>query len=147
MRWVLTPVGLEPFDAAAREFHESQTSGEPFIAQVIEMEALHERDMVEHRRIFAQIDELAEALGTTGKKVRAELLVATGNFELLGDVLGTQVVAVNSMSRHNMRDHELHQFWDEAREVIRNKLLDRIPNSDERARLAESLLLQPTVSA
>ena len=103
--------------------------------------------MVEHRRVFACIDELALALGTTPQKVRAELLVATGNFELLGDVLGTQVVAVNSMSRRNMKDHELHQFWDEAREVIRNKLLERIPNSDERARLAESLLLQPTVSA
>ena len=40
MRWVLTPVGLEPFDAAAREFHASQTSGEPFIAQVIEIDSL-----------------------------------------------------------------------------------------------------------
>jgi hypothetical protein len=44
MRWVLTPVGLEPFDAAAREFHRSQTSGEPITTQVIEIEALHDRD-------------------------------------------------------------------------------------------------------
>jgi hypothetical protein len=143
MRWVLTPVGLEPFDAAAREFHASQADGEPINTRVVEIEALHDRDMVEHRRIFACMDELAEALHTTPEKVRAELLVATGNFQLLGDVLGTPVVAVNSMSRRNMTDDELHLFWDEARDVIRTKLLGRIPSSADRERLAGSLSLSP----
>jgi hypothetical protein len=75
--------------------------------------------------------------------VRAELLVATGNFQLLGDVLGMPVVAVNSMSRRHMKDHELHEFWDEAKDVIRTQLLERIPNPDERQRLAETLSLSP----
>ncbi|MEH2565364.1 hypothetical protein [Bradyrhizobium sp. AZCC 2289] len=59
MRWMLTPVGLEPFDAEAREFHRGLSSGEPFAAQVIEIEALHDRDMVEHRRIMATVNDLA----------------------------------------------------------------------------------------
>jgi hypothetical protein len=137
MRFVVSRYGLEPFDTEAREFLENQTDGEP-----IELEPLYARDMVEHRRIMAHIGELAKALHTTPGKVRAELLVATGNFELLGDVLGTPVVAVNSMSRHNMKDHELHAFWDEALEVIRTKLLDRISDTAERDRLAETLSLQ-----
>ena len=83
-------------------------------AQVIEIEPLHDRDMIEHRRIMATINDLAKALHTTPERVRAELLVATGNFTLLGDLLGREVVAVNSMSRRNMKDHELHEFWDEA---------------------------------
>jgi hypothetical protein len=143
MRWVLTPVGLEPFDAAAREFHRSQTSGEPITTQVIEIEALHERDIIDHRRIMATINDLAKALHTTPERVRAELLVATGNFQLLGDLLGTPVVAVNSMSRRNMKDHELHEFWDEAKEVIQTKLLTRITDAAERDRLAGMLSLQP----
>jgi hypothetical protein len=143
MRWVLTPVGLEPFDAAAREFHHSQTSGEPITTQVIEIEALHDRDMIEHRRIMATINDLAKALHTTPERVRAELLVATGNFQLLGELLGREVVAVNSMSRRNMKDHELHEFWDEAKEVIRTKLLARITDTAERDRLAATLSLQP----
>ena len=137
MRFVVSRYGLEPFDAEAREFLENQIDGEP-----IEMEALYDRDMVEHRRIMAHIRELAKALHTTPEKVRAELLVATGNFQLLGDVLGTPVVAVNSMSRHHMKDHELHAFWDEALDVIRTKLLDRISDAAERERLAETLSLQ-----
>lgn len=141
MRWVLTPVGLEPFDAAAREFHRSQTNGEPITTQVIEIEALHDRDMIEHRRIMATINDLAKALHTTPERVRAELLVATGNFQLLGELLGREVVAV-SMSRRNMKDHELHEFWDEAKEVIRTKLLARITDTAERDRLADTLSSQ-----
>jgi len=137
MRFVVSRYGLEPFDAEAREYLENQIDGEP-----IEFEPLYPRDMVEHRRIMAHIGELAKALHTTPEKVRAELLVATGNFQLLGDVLGTPVVAVNSMSRHHMKDHELHAFWGEALDVIRTKLLDRISDTAERERLAEILSLQ-----
>ena len=81
--------------------------------------------MIEHRRIIATIGDMALARGTTPQKVRAELLVATGNFALLGDVLGMPVVAVHSMARRSMKDHELHEFWDEAQDVIRDTLLDR----------------------
>jgi hypothetical protein len=143
MRFVLSRTGLEPFDAEAREFIDSQSDGEPIPTRVIEIEPLHDRDMIEHRRIFACIDDLAKALHSTPERVRAELLVATGNFQLLGDVLGTPVVAVNSMSRRQMKDHELHEFWSEAKEVIRTKLLMRISDTAERERLAEHLLLQP----
>ncbi|UPK03147.1 hypothetical protein [Bradyrhizobium sp. 170] len=143
MRLVLTPTGWAPFDADAREFHQNQSSGEPIAAQVIEIEPLHDRDMIEHRRIMATINELAKALHSTPEKVRAELLVATGNFVMLGDLLGTPVVAINSMSRRNMKDHELHAFWGEAKEVIQSKLLPRITDTAERDRLAETLLLQP----
>jgi hypothetical protein len=76
------------------------------------------------------------------ERVRAELLVASGNFTLLGEVLGTPVVAVNSMSRRAMKDHELHAFWSEAKEVIQTKLLARITDTAERERLAETLSLQ-----
>jgi hypothetical protein len=137
MRFVVSRHGLEPFDAEAREFLEDQIDGEP-----IEFEPLYPRDMHEHRRIMAYIGDLAKALHTTHDKVRAELLVATGNFQLLGDVLGTPVVAVNSMSRRHMTDHELHVFWAEAQEVIRTNLLERVFDSAERERLAESLSLQ-----
>ena len=148
MRFVLSRSGdnsivLKPFDADAKEFLRSQSDGEPIGARVIEIEALHDRDMIEHRRIMATIGDLAKALHCTPAKVRAELLVATGNFELLGDVLGTPVVAINSMSRHNMKDHELHAFWDEAKEVIRTKLLARISDTAERERLADHLSLLP----
>lgn len=142
MRLLLTPTGYEPFDAEAREFHRDLASGEPFAAQVIEIEPLHDRDMVEHRRIMLTIGAVAKALHTTPEKLRAELLVATGNFQLLGELLGTSVVAVSSMSRRNMKDHELHEFWSEAVEVIQTKLLPRIANVAERERLAEMLSLQ-----
>ena len=143
MRLVLTPTGFEPFDAEAKDFHRDLCGGEPFAAHVIEIEALHDRDMVEHRRIMATIKDIAKALHTTPEKVRAELLVATGNFQLLGELLGTSVVAINSMSRKAMKDHELHLFWTEAREVISSKLLPRITDTAERDRLAELLSLQP----
>jgi len=137
MRFVVSRHGLEPFDAEARIFLENQIDGEP-----IKMEQLYERDMHEHRRIMTQIAEIAKALGTDSEKVRAELLLATGNCQALGDLLGTPVVAINSMSRHHMRDHELHSFWEKAKEVIRTQLLQRVSDPAERDRLAESLSLQ-----
>jgi hypothetical protein len=136
-RFVIDRNGLQPFDAAARDLLANVPDGEP-----ITMEALYERDMVEHRRIFMIINDLAKALHTTPEKVRAELLVATGNFTVLGDMLGMPVVAINSMSRHAMKDHELHAFWDEAQDIIRTTLLARVADAAERARLAELLSLQ-----
>lgn len=142
MKVLITPTGWEPFDAEARKEHAEQTTGEP-VGAVIEFELLYDRDMHEHRRIMATINDLAKALQTTPEKVRAELLVATGNFVMLGDLLGTPVVAVNSMSRHNMKDHELHAFWAEAREIAQTKLVPKIKDAAERQRLADTLSLQP----
>ncbi|KYK50094.1 hypothetical protein A1D31_22550 [Bradyrhizobium liaoningense] len=134
---MVTPGGWAPFDAEAKEFHRSHCSGD-----VVEVEQLYPWDMHEQRRIMATINEIAKAMHCTPEKVRAELLVATGNFTLLGDLLGTPVVAINSMSRKAMKDHELHEFWSEAREVIISKLLPRISDTAERERLADKLSLQ-----
>lgn len=137
MRMMVTPSGWAPFDAEGREFHGSHRSGD-----IVEVEELYPRDMIEWRKIMATINEVAKAVHCSPEKVRAELLVATGNFTLLGDLLGTSVVAVNSMSRKAMKDHELHEFWSEAREVIITKLLPRVSDTAERERLAGKLSLQ-----
>jgi hypothetical protein len=139
MRFVVSRFGLEPFDQAAREFLERRIDGEPLEFE----EPPHERDMHEHRRIMATIGDLAKALHSTPEKIRAELLIACGQFVLLDSLTGgLPVVAINSMSRQHMTDHELREFWRDAREVIQNKLLDRIPDMAERERLADSLSLQ-----
>lgn len=138
MRVMVTPTGWEPIDAEARAEHASLTIG-----GLMDIDLLHDRDMHEHRRIMACINDLAKALHASPEKVRAELLVATGNFTLLGELLGTPMCAVNSMSRHNMKDHELHAFWDEAKLVIQSKLLEKISDPAERQRLADTLSLQP----
>ena len=41
-----------------------------------------------------------------------------------------------------MKDHELHEFWEEAKDVIRDTLLAQVADTAERARLAELLSLQ-----
>ena len=131
--------GLIPFDEAAERFIADQMDGEP-----IEVEVMHPRDMIEHRRIFDYIGELAQALHKDRELIRAELLYATGNFKLLGALSDTHpVIAVNSMARSAMTDRELHTFWTEAKEVIESKMLQRVTDTAERARLAELLLLQP----
>jgi hypothetical protein len=121
MRWTPTRSGLIPFDLPAREFLKGLKSAEP-----IELEALHPRDMFEHRKIFAQIAELAKALGRDPERVRAELLFKTGNFQHLGEMSGKTLICVNSMSRKHMTDHELHAFWDDAQQIIENELLPQI---------------------
>jgi hypothetical protein len=143
MRFVVSRHGLEPFDAEARKFLATRIDGEPF-----EMEMLHARDMVEHRRIFGTINDLAKALGTSEDKVRAELLIGTGNFTLIeqANIPGApeprDVIAINSMSRRHMTDHELHAFWVDAQEVIKNQILPRIQNSALRDQMAERLSLE-----
>jgi hypothetical protein len=138
MRFVVSRHGLEPFDDAARVFLENQIDGEP-----LDVEIIYPRDMHEHRRILANIGDVAKAIPMPPEKLRAELLIATGNFQLLDfDVLGTQVIAVNSMSRHHMRDHELHEFWHDAKEVIRKEYLPRVKDLAMRDQLADMLLLE-----
>jgi hypothetical protein len=136
MRFVVSRHGLEPFDEAARAFLEDQIDGEP-----IDVELTYPRDMNEHRRIMAQISDVAKMLHMPFEKLRAELLVATGNFQLLDcKVLDTPVIAINSMSRHNMRDHELHEFWHDAKEVIRKDYLPLLDPAD-REIVADTLSL------
>jgi hypothetical protein len=132
-------LALVPFDEAALRALEEQTDAEP-----VEIELLHPRDMIEHRRIFAQIADVAKALHRTPESLRSELLYCTGNFSLVGELVGMPpMIAVSSMSRHHMKDHELHLFWDEARAVIISRLLPQIEDAAERARLEELLSPQP----
>jgi hypothetical protein len=60
------------------------------------------------------------------EKLRAQLLVATGNFALVDMIEGRPVVAVKSMSRQFMRDEELTEFWDDAREFIVQHVLPKV---------------------
>lgn len=135
MRFVPTPDGLAPFDQDARAFLAGLKSAEP-----IELELLHPRDMIFHRKIFAQIGELAQALHRDPESVRAELLYKTGNFHVLGELFGRTLICINSMSRHHMRDPELHAFWDDALDVIRTELLPLVKDPAKRERLAATLL-------
>jgi hypothetical protein len=128
---------LAPFDQAAAQWLLALHSTEP-----VEMEVVHERDMVNHRRIMSQIAELAKAAHMSSELLRAELLMETGNFVVLGELFGKTMISVNSMSRHSMKDHELHTFWEEARAVIRSKILERVNDAAERQRLADMLSLQ-----
>ena len=132
-------LALVPFDEAALRALEEQTDAEP-----VEIELLHPRDMIEHRHIFAQIADVAKALHCSPERLRAELLYATGNFCLVGELVGMPpMIAVSSMSRHHMKDHELHLFWNEARAVIISRLLPQIEDAAERARWEEMLSPQP----
>jgi hypothetical protein len=122
MKFTTTKGGLVPYDDAAWAFISSR-SRNPL--HPVELEHLHDRDMVEHRRIFAVINELAKALGRDEEVVRAELLYLTGNFHVIGGLFGKLLVSINSMSRRHMTDHELHAFWDDAVEIIRREMLTR----------------------
>jgi hypothetical protein len=128
---------LRPYDAAAQEFVRGLGRG-----GVAELELLHDRDMVAHRRILAQIGELASALHRDPERVRAELLFKTGNFQHLGELFGKVLISINSMSRRHMTDHELHAFWDDARQIIRAELLPQITDVEARERLMSSLFLE-----
>lgn len=135
MRFVPTKNGLAPFDQAAHAFLAELKNAEP-----LELELLHPRDMIFHRRIFAQINELAQALHRDPECVRAELLFKTGNFQHLGELFGKTLISINSMSRRHMRDHELHAFWDDALQIIQAELLPLIKDTAARERLAATLL-------
>jgi hypothetical protein len=138
MRFV--PVGpdlLRAFDQDAVAWMRSLSSGEPQ-----RLEVLHDRDMVFHRKIMALIGELAKALHTTPDLVRAQLLMATGHYQHLGELSGKTVISVNSMSRRAMTDRELHLFWDNAREVIEKEWLPEIRDAATREHLASQLSLQ-----
>ena len=127
-------LSLVAFDDAARDFMRRISNAEPF-----EVEVLNDRDMIEHRKIFAQIADVAKALQRSPDAVRAQLLFETGNFQHLGEMFGKTFIAVNSMSRNAMSDRELHTFWKEAKDVLRNKLLPGVADAAERHRLAAML--------
>jgi hypothetical protein len=138
MRFVVSDRGLEPFDDAARLFLNHQAEG-----QTLDVELLYPRDMHEHRKIMGMIGDVAKAIKMPFETLRAKLLISTGNFQLLDfNDLAMPVVSVNSMSRHHMKDHELHEFWHDAREVIRKEYLPRVDDAALRDQLADMLSLE-----
>jgi hypothetical protein len=137
MMWTCTPTGLAPFDQAAVDFMR-HCDGEPF-----ELKHLHSRDMRLHNGCFGVLHELSKALGTPMDLVRAELLFQTGKFQMIGELFGRSVIAVDSMSRSAMSDKELRAWWAEAEQIIRKSMLPRISDASERQRLEELLLLVP----
>ena len=119
---------LLPMDDGAKEIASR-------VGETVDVEILHDRDMVYHRRVMVTMRDLAEAIGQSPEWVRAQLLVYTGLFNIVGDLNGKHVIAINSMSRHSMRDEELHHFWDDAKEHIVARVLPLIKNETVRDRL------------
>ena len=119
---------LLPMDDGAKEI--ASKTGE-----TVDVEILYDRDMIYHRRVMATINDLAKAAGQTPEWMRAQLLVYTGLFNIVGDLNGKHVIAINSMSRHSMRDDELHHFWVDAKEHIVSRVLPLISNETVRDRL------------
>jgi hypothetical protein len=105
------------------------------VGEAIDVEILYDRDMVYHRRVMATINDLAQATGQSPEWLRVQLLVWCGLFHVVGDLNGKHVIAVNSMSRHSMRDNELHDFWDDAKQHVVTRILPLITNDTVRDRL------------
>jgi hypothetical protein len=105
------------------------------VGETLDVEVAWDRDDVYHRRVFATIRDLAKEVGQSPEWMRAQLLVYCGLFNIVGDLNGKHVVAINSMSRHSMRDEELHHFWDDAKEHIVKRVLPLIQNETVRDRL------------
>ena len=76
-----------------------------------------------------------KAVGQSPEWLRAQLLVWCGLFHIVGDLDGKHVIAVNSMSRHSMRDEELHHFWDDAKDHVVSAVLPLVKNETVRDRL------------
>ena len=119
---------LLPMDDAAKAITKH-------VGEVIDVEIAWDRDMIFHRRLFATMRDLAKETGQTPEWMRAQLLVYTGLFNIVGDLDGTHVIAVNSLSRHSMRDSELHEFWDDAKQHVVSRVLPKIANETVRERL------------
>jgi hypothetical protein len=105
------------------------------VGDMLDVEAQYDRDMIYHRRVFATIRDLATNTGQTPEWMRAQLLVYCGLFNIVGQLDGRHVVAVNSLSRHAMRDEELHAFWDDAKEHVIARVLPLVKNEVVRDRL------------
>lgn len=120
---------LMPMDDGAKAI----ASGK--VGEVVELEVLYDRDMVYHRRVFATMRDLAKAIGQSPEWMRAQLLTYCGLFHIVGTLDNKHVIAVNSMSRHSMRDEELHQFWEDAKAHVVARVLPLVGNDAERDKL------------
>lgn len=134
MRFIPIKGGLSPHDQAARDFLRQCPDDRP-----LELEHLHDRDGIFHKKIFAHINELAKALHRDPEQLRAELLYQTGHFQRLGIHRGQMWISIDSMSRRHMTDDELRTFWDYAVDYIKDELLPQIKDAAERERLAATL--------
>jgi hypothetical protein len=109
------------------------------VGETLDVEIFWDRDMVYHRRVFATIRDVAKEVGQTQEWLRAQLLVYCGLFHIVGDLDGKHVIAVNSLSRHAMRDEELHHFWDDSKEHMIKRVLPLIANETVRDKLLTAI--------
>ena len=119
---------LLPMDEGAKEI----TS---HVGETLDVEVSWSRDDIYHRRVFATIRDVAKEVGQSPEWMRAQLLVYCGLFQIVGDLNGKHVIAINSMSRHSMRDEELHHFWDDAKDHIVSRVLPLVKNETIKDRL------------
>jgi hypothetical protein len=105
------------------------------VGEVLDVEAIFDRDMIFHRRLFATVRDLADAVGQSDRWMRAQLLVYTGLFDVVGTLDHKHVVAVRSMSRRAMKNDELHNFWDKAKQPIAERILPLVTNENTREQL------------
>ena len=119
---------LLPMDGGAKEIVAT-------VGETVDVEVLYDRDMVYHRRLMGTLNDLAKAVGQSPEWLRAQLLVWCGLFHIVGDLDGRHVIAIRSMSRHSMRDEELHHFWDDAKEHVVSRVLPMVTNETVRDRL------------
>ena len=123
---------LLPMDDAAKELcHE--------VGAVLDVELMFDRDMHYHRRVFATIRALAQAVGQSPDWMRAQLLTWCGLYQVVGTIDGKHVIAVNSVSRRGMRDDEFHDFWNEAQEHIVERVLPKINDEVVREQLRHAI--------
>jgi hypothetical protein len=123
---------LLPMDDGAKEI-----AGK--VGETLDVEVLYDRDMVFHRKVFATMRDLAAAVGQSPEWMRAQLLVYCGLFHIVGTLDGKHVIATISMSRHSMRDEELHHFWEDAREHVIARVLPLVQNETVKDRLLQAV--------
>ena len=105
------------------------------VGATVELEVLHERDMVFHRRLMATIGELAQAVGWSSEEMRAQLMVWANLCDVVTTLGGKHVLVVHSMSRHAMKDEELHRLWESAKGHVIERVLPLVKNETVRDRL------------
>jgi hypothetical protein len=116
---------LLPADMDAHNLMRKKAVGDEF-----EFEELHPRSLRFNAYIFAAIARIAKAHGTTTDDMKARLLIETHRFRMIPTSYGKRVIVLPSMGRHNWTMKQLQDFWDDARKVIRDKLLNGLPKEE-----------------
>jgi|SRR5262245_32831539 len=116
---------LVPYTKEAHELMSKFSEGD-----VVDVDVLNPRHTKFNNLVHATIDKVAKATGLSHQAVQAQLMIATGRFDIL-KVSGTKrVLVLRSMHRRAMSDSELRRFWEDASKHILENILPRLPNGD-----------------